>query len=295
MRHLASLAVAVALGISLSPVVTRGQGNDIAFHFRVTDAGTAAGETVNGVSTGRAVASKGRVRIDMKGNSRAMAMPGMAPSDEVSMIMLDNGKTILYLQPKTKQYMRFDPVEAVDGMQKMIAGMGGEMSFDITGDGPKLENLGAGPVILGYHTVHYRLTTGLKMTMSMMGESQEMEMSSTTDEYLAPDLGSIADPFRGMTSSGMSGMSGMFGSGNKSYLEKIQAAFAKLPKATALRAETTVTVNGAGQQSHLKTTREVTGIEKITVSPHLFEVPAGYTKVQFPMGMNGPGIPPEQH
>jgi hypothetical protein len=282
MRHLAHLRIFPALAIFLVASAARAQ-DDLAFDFKMTDAGSTGGQNVNGVSTGHAVVSKGRVRLDMTGNARGMAMPGMAPGNQVTIIMPDTGKTIIYIQPKTKQYMRFNPLEAMDRMQKMMEGMGANMTFDFTGPDPKVENLGAGPVILGHQTVHYRITTGMKMNMSAGGQAQTMEMSSISDEFLAPDLPSATDPFRSIASSGASGMFGA----NKAYFEKLKAVQAQLPKATELRAETEVTMIGAGQMGNVKSIREITAITKTTATNDMFEAPAGYTKVEFPMGMGG--------
>jgi hypothetical protein len=261
----------------------------MAFDFRMTDSGTAATQKINGESTGHALVSKGRVRLDVKGTARGLAMPGAATGNDVTLIMLDSGKTLIYLNPKTKQYMQFNPMEVMDRMQKMMEGMGASMKFEFTGD-PKVETVGDGPAILGHKTQHYRITTGMTMTMSMMGESQVMEMSSVTDEYLAPDLRNVTDPFRNMSSNGMSGM---MGASNKAYLERLKAVQAKLPNGMELRAETHITVSGAGQMQNVTNVREITSIHSTTVSEDHFAIPAGYTKIELPLGPGGGRIPPE--
>jgi hypothetical protein len=144
-------------------------------------------------------------------------------------------------------------------------------------------------VILGHKTQHYRITTGMKMTMSMMGDSQTMEMSSVSDEYLAPDLKDMTDPFRDVASSSM----GAMGGANKEYVARLKAAQGKLPKSMELRAEMRVTVNTAGQPQNLTTIREITGIQSTTASDSQFVVPVAFTKVDLPLGPGGGRIPPE--
>ena len=289
MRILARIAVISLLGIPLLTGEASAQGRDMAFDFRMTDSGTAASQSVHGVSTGHAIVSKGRVRLDSRGNARALAMPGSAAGDDVTLIMLDSGKTLIYINPKTKRYMQVNPIEAMDRMQKMMEGMGATMKVDFTGD-PKVENLGSGPELLGHKTQHYRITTGMRMTMTAMGETQTIEMSGVTDEYLALDLRNTSDPFRNMSSNAMSGM---MGGSNKAYLERLKAVQAKLPNAMELRAETHVTVESAGQTQTMMSVREITGIQKTTASGDRFAVPAGYTKIDFPLGPGGGRTPPE--
>jgi hypothetical protein len=201
--------------------------------------------------------------------------------------MLDSGKMI-YLRPKTKQYIVINPAESMDRVQKMMAAMGASMTFDVTTE-PKVESLGPGPVILGHRTVHYRVTSGLKMTMSGMGQNQAMETNSTMDQYVAPDLKNVAGPFIGAA---WSGASGMFGSGNKSYFDKLRAATSRLPAGAKLRTETTISVSGIGQGAATRSVGEVTGMKRVTPTSDMFAVPADYTKLELPMGAMGGGGPP---
>ena len=110
--------IAVAALVAMQFVAgAAGAQDDIAFDFKTTEVGSAAGQNVSGASTGHAVASNGRIRVDMKGSGRGMSMPGMDLSDEMSVIVLDSGSTFIYMQTHSKQYMRFKPAEAMDQMQ----------------------------------------------------------------------------------------------------------------------------------------------------------------------------------
>ena len=284
MKNLTRIALSL-LAISASSVQVRAQGDDMSYDFKMTDSGTVGMQTINGTSTGRAVVSRGRVRMDVSGNARGLTMPGNSGQD-VTIIMLDSGKKVIYINPKTKQYMQMNPMETMDRMQKMMESMGATMKMDFTGE-PKVENLGAGPDILGHKTQHYRMTTAMKMTMNAMGQSQVIETSTITDEYIAPDIKSATDPFSSMSN----GMSGMLGGSNKEYLEKVRQLKEKLPKGMELRAETQSTVSTPGGAQNMKNVREVTAIKKTAVTDDQFAVPAGYTKIDFPMGPGGP--PPE--
>ena len=274
------------LGLCALSTQVRAQGDDMAYDFKMTDSGTVGMQTFNGVSTGHALVSKGKIRMDVSGSARSLAMPGN-PGSDVTIIMLDSGKTVIYVNPKTKQYMQINPMEMMDRMQKMMEGMGATMKFDFTGD-PKVENLGAGPEILGHKTQHYRMTTVMKMTMNAMGQSQTIETSSVTDEYLAPDIKHSTDLFSGMSN----GMSGMMGGANKEYLEKVKQLKAKLPDAMELRAETQSTITMQQGMQNMKNVREVTAIKKTHAAADQFAVPAGYAKIELPP--MGPGAPPPE-
>lgn len=254
------------------------QGHDVAIDFRTSESGMSGGKPVNGSGTAHAVFSKGRVRYDMTGNTRGMALPGMAQSDNTSFIILDNGATLIFLQPKTRQYMRMRPAESMDGMQKMMEGMGGAMKFDVSGDDPKVEKLGAGPTILGHHTTHYRVTGRIKVSVAVMGQTQGIETSTVSDEYVSPDVESVPDPFHSL---GSNPVGGMFGASFKTYMDKMRAAQAKLG-GFPLRMESHVTTSSAGQSSDMRSVNEITAIHTIIASPSLFEVPAGYTQVMMP-------------
>ena len=243
------------------------------------------GKPTSGGGTGHAVISNGRVRYEMTGNSRMMTMPGMEQGDSVTFILLDSGMTFILLQPKKKTYMRFRPAEMMQGMQKMMEGMGAAMKFDITGSDPKVEKIGAGPDILGHHTTHYRVTGTMKVSMAVMGQTHGMETKSEVDEYVAQDLANLTDPFRNL---GSNSMGGVFGASAKDYMDKMKAARARIP-GFPLRAETHAIVSGEGQGSDVKTVQEVTAIHMITAASSLFDVPAGYTEVTLP---NMPTMPP---
>jgi hypothetical protein len=279
----------LALMAILPPIAATAHAqSDMAYDIRLTDSGTVGGQRIDGVSTGRAIVSRGRVRMELRGNSRLMNIPGLARSEEATLLMLDSGK-IVYLRPKTKQYVVINPAESMDRVQKMMASMGASMTFDVTAE-PKVESLGPGPVILGHLTLHYRVTSGMKVTMAAMGQNQVMETTSTMDQYLAPDLKNVAGPFSGAA---WGGASGMFGSGNKTFFEKLFAAVAKLPSGAKLRTETTINVSGMGPGASTRSVGEVTGMKRVTATPDLFEVPADYTKIELPMGpMGGGGGPP---
>jgi hypothetical protein len=259
-------------------------GKTLAMDFRTTV--TVQGTPDTGVITGHAVGAPDKMRLDvtMKGTS-AQVSP-LASDSTVSMIVTDTGKTIAYLNPKKSQYLRVRPAEMIAQAQQM-----GGMKMDFADTKAQVDSLGAGPVILGHPTAHYRITTGMTMTISAMGQQQIAKISSTNDSYYATDIKGTLNPFASMTGGDMANM---FGTTNKDFADKMKAASAKLPKGVPLRATSSNTLTAQGQTRITNSQAEVTSIKWVDVDPKAFEIPATYTAVPMPtIGGSGSGaIPP---
>jgi hypothetical protein len=275
------------LAVPFAGALAQDHGDDVTFDYKSTQTGTAAGRSVGGQTVGHATISKGRIRIDTKGSGGVTTIvPGMQP-EEVSLLVLDSGKTLIYLMPQTKQFMRVNPTELMEKASKLMESMGGTMKYEFNDD-PQLEQLGAGPDILGHKTQHFRISSGMKMSVSMMGESQSMQVKSVTDYYIAPDL-KVGDPFRVMQTSGLSGS--FFGQ-NKVFMDKFTTLYAKLPNGPPLRTETQTSMTGGPVVNDARNVQEITAIHTITAAEDLFKVPADYKQVEFPLP-NLPAGPPE--
>jgi len=266
----------------LSQIVAQNPGKTLAMDFRTTIAVQGAPDTT--VMIGHAFGSLDKMRLDVTG-SAAKVSPMM--SDSVSMIVTDSGKTITYLDAKKSQYLRVRPAEIVSQAQQM-----GGMKMEFSGTDATVDNLGAGPAILGHPTVHYRVTTGMTMSVSAMGQQQSVKISSITDNYYATDISGVLNPFASMNGSDMANM---FGSANAEFAQKLKAVQAKLPKGTPLRASSSATIVSQGQTRVTTSSAEVTALKWVNVDPKAFQVPSTYTQIQLP-GMAAPSsgaIPPK--
>jgi len=282
----ATRVVAVStFGILFLGGSAKAQSQDMSIDFTMRDSGVVGFDLVRGSYPGHAVTSKGRIRIDMGGPARNIPVPGFADSGAISTIYLDSGRTVVYLNSKTKKYTQFNPFETIDNLQSVMRSVGATMDVTFTGD-PKVEYLGEGPVILGYKTKHFRLTMGLKFTTTLMGRRTTSENWSVFDEYIAPELGHMPDPFREAAS-----LTGGRGTFNKLYFESIKRLRAKIGKGIELRGDVLSTTTDSHGKKTLRTIREVTRIERITASNDLFKIPVGYTRVEFPFGAAVPKKP----
>ncbi len=273
--HQRLLTGALLVLAPLSLAGAQNTGKTLAMDFRTAISVQGAPDTT--VMTGHAMGSVDKMRLDVAG---AAAKVNPLKADSISMIVSDSGKTITYLDSKNNQYMRVRPSEIVSQAQKMSG-----MTMEFSGTEAKVDNLGAGPTILGHPTTHYRVATGMTMVINAKGVQQTVKISSTTDNYYATDINSNLNPFASLSGSDMANM---FGSGNADFAQKLKAAQAKLPKATPLRAASSATIVAQGQTRVTNTAAEVTSVKWVNVDPKAFEVPAGYTEAAVP-GMIGAG------
>lgn len=260
-------------------------GKNLALDFRTTV--IVQGTPDTGVITGHAVGTADNMRLDVKMQGTGAQMGMLASQGEVSMIVVDSGKTITYLDSKKSQYLTVRPTEMIAQAQQM-----GGMKMDFSGTEAKVDNLGAGPTILGHPTSHYRVATGMTMKISAMGQEQTVKIASTTDSYYATDIKADLNPFASLNGGDMANM---FGTTNKEFADKMKAAQAKLPKGIPLRATSSSTLIAQGQTKVTNSQAEVTSIQWVAFDPKAFEIPPTYTAAMLPgmPGSTGGSIPPK--
>ena len=286
MRFASRLVSALALALTpLAYAHAQDAGKTLALDFRTTV--VVQGKPDTGVITGHAVGTADRMRLDVKMQGSGSEVGMLASQGEVSMIVTDSGKTITYLDSKNGQYLRVRPTEMVAQAQQM-----GGMKMDFSGTEAKVDNLGAGPVILGHPTSHYRVVTGMTMKIAAMGQEQTVKIGSTTDTYYATDIKADLNPFASVSGGDMANM---FGTTNKDFAAKLKAVQAKLPKGTPLRAVSSSTLVSQGQTKVTNSQAEVTAIQWVPSDPKVFEVPTTYTAVPLPSvgGATSGSIPPK--
>ena len=277
-----------AVALVLAPITyahAQNAGQDLALDFRNTI--VVSGMPDTSVLTGHAVGTAGKMRVDVRMQGAGPAMGMLANQGEVSMIVTDSGNTITYLDSKNNQYIKVRPTEMIAQAQKM-----GGMKMDFSGTEAKVDNLGAGPTILGHPTAHYRVATGMTMKISAMGQEQTVKITSTTDTYYATDLKADLNPFASLNGGDMANM---FGTTNKEFADKMKAAQAKLPKGTPLRASSSSSLTSQGETRVTNSQAEVTAIKWVPYDPKTYQVPANYTAAPTPT-MPGPAkdsIPPK--
>ncbi len=285
MRFASRLVSATALVLApLSYAHAQNAPKNLAMDFRMTN--SVQGTADSGVIVGHAVGSPDKMRLDLSMKGASAQISPLADS-AVSMIVTDSGKTITYLNSKKSQFLRVRPAEMVAQAQQM-----GGMKMDFSETAAKVDSLGAGPAILGHPTSHYRVTTGMTMTISAMGQQQTVKIASINEAYYATDITGTLNPFASLNGGDMANI---FGTTNKDFADKMKAVQQKLPKGTPLRASSSATIVAQGQTRVTNSAAEVTGIQWVDADPKAFEIPSTYTAVQLPGmgGSSGGSIPPK--
>src|SRR5450759_3638396 len=163
----------------------------VSFDQTMVTVTSSRGRTDTATTVLRTTSASGDARIDLEKGSFPNMGPFSAGAHAV-MIMHDGGSEMFFLNPDQKQYLSIKPIAMMEGMQKMLEGMGGSMSFDTAGTQLSLDSVGPGPSIEGHPTLTYRLRTAMRMTMSMMGQSHVVDNKSSQEIQAATDLGDVA-------------------------------------------------------------------------------------------------------
>jgi len=261
-------------------------GKTLAMDFRTTV--TIQGIPDTGVITGHGVVTADKMRLDVKMKGTSAQVSPLASDSAVSIIVTDTGKTIAYLDLQKNQYRRVRPADMIAQAQQM-----GGMKMEFTDTKAQVDSFGAGPVILGHPTSHYRIATGMTVMISAMGQQQTVKVSSSNDSYYATDIKGMLNPFSIVTGGDMANM---FGTTNKDFADKMKAAIAKLPTGVPLRATSSNTLIAQGQTRVTNSQAEVTSVKWVGADPKAFEIPSTYTAVEQPTiggsGQSG-AIPPQ--
>ena len=194
------------------------------------------------------------------------------------MILRDGGTQTVFINPDKKQYMSIKPFEMIQGFRKMLEGMGGSMNVDTSVTRVSFDSLGPGPAIDGHPTLNYRLTTVIKMTVSMMGQENVIEDQSTQDIQAATDIGEFADAVTAVNRfAEISQSLGMA----KDFFDKVVATRRKM-RGFPLRSVKRSTRSARGVTHVVTETIDTKNVKRLTVPDSLFAIPGDYKPVTLP-------------
>ena len=211
-----------------------------------------------------------------KGNSRIDFVESMAPSGMMStgtyMITSGAKQTVTLVDPAKHQYTVIDLAELGKTASDMQSALGGMAKMEVSDVKVGLEDLGPGESLDGYATYKYRLTQSFTMNMTVMGRTMSTPSQSSTDIWVAPELDGLMDPSARPPQALSTGPMA-------ELMKQAVAAYSKMRKGLMLKRVST-TEGGTGARKHTSVmTTTITNVKKVAISPSVFEVPAGYTKV----------------
>lgn len=199
-------------------------------------------------------------------------VPGGMMSAGTYMITNAATKTVTSVDPAKHEYTVIDVGELGKAAGDMQAAMGGVAKTEITDIKVNVEDLGPGEPLDGYATYKYRLTQSWTMKITVMGHAMSTPSQSMTDIWIAPQLDGLMDPSARPAPGPATGMMA-------ELTTQLTAAYAKVRKGLPLKRVST-SESGEGARKHTTTmTMLITNVKKAAISPSVFQVPAGYTKV----------------
>jgi Domain of unknown function (DUF4412) len=210
------------------------------------------------------------------GNSRLDFTQSMSPGGWMGSgtYMITNGPkgTVTSVDPSKHQYTVMDIAEMGKAASDAQSALGGMAKIEFADVKVDLQDLGAGEPIDGYATYKYKLSQSFTMKMTVLGHVINSPSTSTTDIWIAPQLDGLMDPSaRPMVATPSGPMAEL--------MKQLTAEYSKIKKGLPLK-RTTTSVSGVGARQHTTTmTTLITNVKKSPISASVFEVPAGYTKV----------------
>ncbi len=241
------------------------------YSFDVTSSGTdprSGNAQVMGVSHGRW--EKDLTRIDI---IESPARGGMMGKGTYMIATRATGITT-FVDPAKQQYYEFNSTEmaaAATELQGAMAGVAKMEAVDIHVD---MEDLGAGETIEGYATWKYRLTQSYTMRMTILGHNNDTKQHTVSELWIAPALLGDLNPGSRPAASA----NGML----KELTETTYKAYAKLKPGAMLRMINTSTSGDGAKARNRVTTMNLSNFRRESFSASIFQVPAGYEKIDSP-------------
>ncbi|HEY1951594.1 MAG TPA: hypothetical protein VGG76_02215 [Gemmatimonadaceae bacterium] len=283
LKYARSSLVALALASGGGEAQTR---EGVSFDQTITSVSSAAGRYDSTTNILHMVAAGNASRIEMENNSIYPAMGTFTPGPHTIVLMHGGGAEIVFLNPDKKEYLSIKPVEMMSGFRKMIEGMGGSMVFDTANSHIGFDSLGAGQIMDGHQTVHYRIDAAMKMTISMMGQVVTSESQSTTDVFSAPDLAQYRDVVDAMSGFGQLRESmGMGGDFFRKVRENQRKAVG-----FPLRMVMHTVQTQQGKTRTVTQTIDSRNVRPISLADSVFAIPAGYKPISLPVVPGAAGV-----
>jgi hypothetical protein len=243
---------------------------------------SAKGRTDTAITVMHTTSAGSDSRIDLV-DGKFATLGAFSPGPHAVTILHDGGMEILFLNPDQKQYLSFKPVAMMEGVQKMLESMGGSMSVDTSASRINLDSVGSGPPIDGHPTLTYKLTSVMRMTMSMLGQSHVVDNQSNQEIQVATDLGDFAGV---ATMNRFAELTQAMGF-PKGYFENLATTRRRI-HGFPLRTVTHTTTSAEGMTRTIVQTIETRNVRRLAVPDSLFVVPADYKPGTMPAM---PGMP----
>ncbi|MDQ6886925.1 MAG: DUF4412 domain-containing protein [Gemmatimonadota bacterium] len=194
-------------------------------------------------------------------------------------------KSVTVVMPDSRQYIEINFADttgqALGAMAQMMAATTVVSDIQVSGSA-----LGSGGVVNGYPTSRYRITTSYSEVAS--GSEKQRKIRSIEEFWVTNKLKDIPDPMEAFTRAfgGQGGMPSMGGTVSD-LMRKRGDAQRKLFKGLPIKAVTrTTTTERDGTAREDTTSTEILDLKRVNLDASLFQLPAGYTKLDMKAMMN---------
>ncbi len=253
---------------------------------------TVQGQNMSATVNSRTVEAPGVVRVeilDRKGTGASVdAMNAAAGAPGSYTITLDNGRVMYGVNPAKREYYTTTLEEMGNSISQMSRMLGGAQ-VKFSGMKVKIDSLGAGQVVLGHQTTHWKIQQTMTMSIAMQGDTLAMTSETTADSFFATDIAHPPAPKGSMAPAVDNQILAfsleMLGADSV----RTVAQLARLPKTLLLKSVQQTAMMTGMMDIVSTTTRVVTRLQKQRPNESLFLVPKDYKLVAAPLP--GAGLP----
>jgi hypothetical protein len=277
-----TIRLAAAIALPLTFVAANPFTDGMTYEFQMKSQSTRTGNNEKITMRGRGTYAGDEAKIEILEAGSTTGGSAMYGGKGTYFIVKGAGKEMYLVNPQDKQYMKWDMMNMLAGMSKVLNAVGGVVKMQMSDVHIDAQDLGAGETIQGYSTRHFRMTQNYTMSASVFGHSSVTKTATTTDYYFAPSL-KIANPFVS-NSDQMAMASGMDIFNNPDFKNQMMAAQAKIQKSgiPLKTVTTTVSTDSKGKAETTVTTMEMINFSKMNIPASAFAIPSDYKMVEMP-------------
>ena len=285
-----TVRLAAAIALPLTFIAANPFTDGMTYEFQMKSQSTRTGNKEQVTMRGRGTYAGDEAKIEILEAGSSTGGTETFGGKGTYFIVKDAGKEMYLVNPKDKQYMKWDIANMFAGMAKVMNAVGGVVKMQMSDVHIDAQDLGPGEMIQGYPTHHYRMTQNYTMTASVFGHTSTTKSATTTDYYFAPSL-RIANPFVS-NSNQMAMASSMDVFNNPDFKNQMMAAQAKIQK-SGIPLKTVTTTNSTDSKGKTETTvstMEMINFTKANIPSSAFAIPSDYQMIQMPnMSVAGNG------
>ncbi|MDQ6736712.1 MAG: DUF4412 domain-containing protein [Gemmatimonadota bacterium] len=262
----ALLAAGTIVGMAASVTGTSLHAQGLTYDMKMSmQQGTAASPgDAQILMSGHGKFADGNSRMDMDQS----VMPNGFLGKGTYMILKSGSRNEWIVDPDKKQYYEINMDSVANFSMASMNIMGGLVKMETSDATAEMQPMGPGETIQGYTTMKYRVTTNFTSTTSILGRKKRSKNTTTTDVWVAPQLGGLYNPASAASQVG----------GGSELGRKVAAEYAKMGKGAFIKTVSQTQSTG-DHASAMTATMELLNIRRTRVPSSAFDVPTEYTRI----------------